>query len=160
MDHSTDDEISWDEQTQQQFEQLIAKIPVFLRGMAKEKVSKKAQSIVRNDNRTVISEKDMVDAFGRCPPLVQRLLELADIRIRSRDFGIVSIHLEGPDVVFGMENLRAGEPLFAEAPGSVRTPDERTVHLRLPESYLEASTLVAVLRQMFRKACVATEMIP
>lgn len=63
MDKTTDDGIQWDEETQKQFEQLIAKIPVFLRGMAREKVSKKAQSIARNDDRTVIGERDMVDAF-------------------------------------------------------------------------------------------------
>jgi len=63
MENSNGNEISWDEQTQKQFEQLIEKIPVFLRSTAKEKVSKKAQSIVRDDNRTVIGEKDMVDAF-------------------------------------------------------------------------------------------------
>lgn len=63
MDKSTDNEIGWDEPTQHQFEQLIAKIPVFLRSIAREKVSKKAQSITSDDNRTVINEKDMVDAF-------------------------------------------------------------------------------------------------
>jgi len=63
MDNSTDNEISWGEQTQHQFEQLIEKIPVFLRSIAREKVSQKAQSIARDNNRTVIGEKDMVDAF-------------------------------------------------------------------------------------------------
>lgn len=63
MDNTTGDVISWDEKTQQQFEQLIAKIPIFLRSTAKEKVSKKAQNLVRENDRTVIGEKDMVDAF-------------------------------------------------------------------------------------------------
>lgn len=63
MDHSTEDDINWDENTQQQFEQLITKIPIFLRSIAKEKVSKRAETIVNEDNRTMIVEKDMVDAF-------------------------------------------------------------------------------------------------
>jgi len=42
---------------------LIEKIPVFLRSIARERVSQKAQSIARDNNRTVIDEKDMVDAF-------------------------------------------------------------------------------------------------
>lgn len=63
MDNTTGGGIQWGEETRKQFEQLIEKIPVFLRGMAREKVSKRAQSIVRDDNRTVIGEKDMVDAF-------------------------------------------------------------------------------------------------
>jgi len=63
MDDSTESEINWDDHTRQKFEQLITKIPVFLRSMAKEKVSKRAETIVRDDNRTLIGEKDMVDAF-------------------------------------------------------------------------------------------------
>ena len=63
MSDSTENEISWDGQTEQQFEQLIVKIPIFLRDMAKAKVLKKAQSLVRQDNRAAIEEKDMVDAF-------------------------------------------------------------------------------------------------
>ena len=55
--------IIWDEVTRQKFQQLIDKVPVFLRGMAQEKVSKRAERIVREGNRSVIEEKDMVDAF-------------------------------------------------------------------------------------------------
>jgi len=56
-------QIDWDRDTRGKFDQLIAKIPVFLRNIAKEKVSKKAEDIVRGDKRTEIGEKDMVDAF-------------------------------------------------------------------------------------------------
>lgn len=55
--------IDWDRDTQEKFGQLIAKIPVFLRSLAKEKVLKRAETIVKDDHRTVIVEKDMVDAF-------------------------------------------------------------------------------------------------
>ena len=55
--------IIWDQPTQQKFQQLIDKVPVFLRGMAQEKVSKRAERIVREGNRSLIEEKDMVDAF-------------------------------------------------------------------------------------------------
>lgn len=63
MENSNENEIKWDEQTQKQFELLIEKIPIFLRNTAREKVSKKAKNIVRDDNRMMICEKDMVDAF-------------------------------------------------------------------------------------------------
>ncbi len=55
--------VIWDKTTHEKFEQLIGKIPVFLRGTAKEKVSQKAESIVRKENRQVVCEKDLVDAF-------------------------------------------------------------------------------------------------
>ncbi len=36
----------------------------------------------------------------------------------------------------------------ADAPGTVRMPDDKTIHLRLPPAYLEAGTLLPVLRKM------------
>ena len=53
----------WEKTTEEKFKQLIAKIPVFLRGIAEDKVSQRAESLARKENRTEISEKDMVDAF-------------------------------------------------------------------------------------------------
>jgi len=99
-------------------------------------------------------EHDLFDAFGPIPKQVRRLLELAEIRVFARSFGILSISLRPPDVIFLVENLKAAEPVFVKAPGTVRTPDSRTIHLRLPSKYLEESTLVAVLRKMLTKASV------
>ena len=55
--------IRWDQTTEEKFKQMIGKIPVFLRGIAQAKVSQKAESIVRKENRREVFEKDMVDAF-------------------------------------------------------------------------------------------------
>lgn len=55
--------ITWDKNTEEQFRQMIAKIPIFLRGIAEQKVSHKAENLAKKDNRTEVSEKDMVDAF-------------------------------------------------------------------------------------------------
>ncbi len=55
--------ISWDKATEEKFKQLIEKIPIFLRSIAEDKVSKRAERIVREENRLVVGEKDMVDAF-------------------------------------------------------------------------------------------------
>ena len=57
------DKISWDKAAQEKFNQLIEKIPVFLREMARDKVSKRVENIVRKENRSEVFEKDMVDAF-------------------------------------------------------------------------------------------------
>ncbi len=97
-------------------------------------------------------ERDLADAFGPVPKPMQRLLELAEIRVLARGFGVASISLRTPDVVFVVESVAMAEPLFVDAPGSVRMPDARTIHLRLPPSYLETATLVAVLRRMLGKA--------
>jgi hypothetical protein len=55
--------VAWHKETQEKFQQLIDKIPIFLRGIAQEKVSKKAENIAAKANRTEVTEKDMVEAF-------------------------------------------------------------------------------------------------
>ena len=55
--------VIWNKPTEEKFKQLIARVPVFLRDIAKEKISKRAESIVSKENRQEITEKDMVDAF-------------------------------------------------------------------------------------------------
>ncbi len=55
--------IGWEKDTEKKFGQLLEKIPVFLRNMAQEKVTKKAEAIVARDGRSQVIEKDMVDAF-------------------------------------------------------------------------------------------------
>ena len=55
--------INWDKNAQEKFQQMIGKIPIFLRGIAEKKVSQKAESIVRQEDRREVTEKDMVDAF-------------------------------------------------------------------------------------------------
>lgn len=101
-------------------------------------------------------EKDLVDAFGPIPKPMQRLLELAELRVMARKFSITSISLQPPDVIFQVESVASAQAVFAGAPGSVRMPDSRTIHLRLPPAYMESGTLVADLRRMFQKA-VQTE---
>ncbi len=54
---------AWDPATKKQFDQMIAKIPVFLRSIAEKKVGQRAEKIVKDSNRTVVEEKDMIDAF-------------------------------------------------------------------------------------------------
>ncbi len=79
---------------------------------------------------------------------MQRLIELAEIRVLARAFGIVSISRRPPDVIFIVEHLPSVEPLFTDAPGSVRMPDEKTIHLRPSPADLEPAALVSLLRRM------------
>lgn len=97
-------------------------------------------------------ERDLVDAYGPVPKLVERLIQLAEIRVLARACSISSISLRPPDVVFHVDHLPSAEAVFRSAPGSVRMADARTVHLRLPPSYLEPRTLPAVLKRMFERA--------
>ncbi len=104
-------------------------------------------------------EADLVDAFGPIPPTVARLLEVAEIRVSARQFGIKSINLVPPDVVFKVARMTITEPVFHDAPGTVRMPDMETIHLRPPPGYLAPSTLLPILRNMFRKAMSQMEVV-
>jgi len=55
--------MTWEPCVQALFERMVAKIPVFLRSIAEKKVFQKAQDLAQKDNRTVVTEKDLVDAF-------------------------------------------------------------------------------------------------
>ncbi|OGX27694.1 MAG: hypothetical protein A2705_04725 [Omnitrophica WOR_2 bacterium RIFCSPHIGHO2_01_FULL_52_10] len=55
--------INWETTTKEKFGQLLEKVPVFLRAMAREKVAKKAEAIVTQEGRVQVTEKDLVDAF-------------------------------------------------------------------------------------------------
>ena len=55
--------MNWEKNTEEKFNQLIAKVPVFLRDLARKKVSQKAENLAQAKGQTEVLEKDMVDAF-------------------------------------------------------------------------------------------------
>ncbi len=93
-------------------------------------------------------QRDVEDAFGRPPEPVQCLLDLAEIRIKAAAWGIKSIVLTPPDIIFTIKSLAAVKDLFTNAPGSVRTPDPKTIHFRPPPTYLEPTTILPILRRL------------
>ena len=69
MTQQTQGRITWDKPTEEKFLKILEQIPALIRGIAETRVSKKAESILREQNRLVINEKDMVDAFfAETPP--------------------------------------------------------------------------------------------
>ena len=58
-----EEKIAWEMDTKQKFQQMIEKIPIFLRPLAEKKVSEKAEDLARKENRLEVTQKDMVDAF-------------------------------------------------------------------------------------------------
>jgi len=97
-------------------------------------------------------EKDLIDAFGPIPQPVSRLIQLAEVRVLGRRFGIKSISLHRPDIVFRVEQAARAEPVFIDAPGTVRMADGQTIHVRPPPNYLEdQDTLLAILRRMLSR---------
>ena len=60
--------ILWEKSILVKFDQMIERIPVFLRPIAQSKVSQRAERLVKESNRNEITEKDMVDAFFKETP--------------------------------------------------------------------------------------------
>ncbi|MCH8853009.1 MAG: transcription-repair coupling factor [Planctomycetes bacterium] len=95
-------------------------------------------------------ETDLDDAFGPHPAEVGILLELANLRILAQPWSIRSIIVKKPDLIFQYDDLSKAEAVFRSQEGLagvVRMPDPRTIHWRVPDSYFEPKTLLAVLRK-------------
>lgn len=90
---------------------------------------------------------DLTDAFGPPPSEVDMLLGLAELRVLSQTWGVRSIVLKPPDVIFAVDEMQRVQPLFAAGPGSPRVPDAHTVHWRLPARLLEMPRLLEILRK-------------
>jgi transcription-repair coupling factor (superfamily II helicase) len=108
----------------------------------------------KNDQDLKRLAEELADLFGPVPEQVQVLLDMTEIRILASRWQIKSIIVSGPDLVFALEADTATQHLFERAPGTVRIPDPKTVHLRLEKSYFEPQTLMSILRKMLRKTPV------
>jgi hypothetical protein len=64
------DRITWDKPTEEKFQKILEQIPDMVRGIAEVRIVKKAESILREQNRSIIGEKDMIDAFFAETPAV------------------------------------------------------------------------------------------
>lgn len=107
----------------------------------------------RTDKDLKLLEDELNDLFGRICPEVQKLLELAEIRILASKAGIRAITISGSDIVFSLEkdNPKKAIDIFAKTPGKLRIPDPLTVYIRLDDKYLEPDTICAVLRKILSK---------
>ncbi len=60
--------MDWDPDAQVKFDQMMAKVPVFLRELAQKQIAEKAEAFAKGENRDQVLEKDMVDAFFKITP--------------------------------------------------------------------------------------------
>jgi transcription-repair coupling factor (superfamily II helicase) len=80
---------------------------------------------------------ELVDRFGPRPPMVERLIRLADLRIRAHRWRIDSIHLEQQleqdFIVFRYSDRSRIETLARRFRGQLRIVDDRNVYVPLAE---------------------------
>ena len=96
-------------------------------------------------------QADLRDAYGDIPEAVDTLLNIAGIRVAAGALGIGSIVLMRPDIIFSIRDWDQAKAAFEGAAGTVRMPDDRTVHWRLPPDYLEPKMLLTVMRNQLNK---------
>ena len=110
--------------------------------------------IIKCDTQAELEQlaSDLTDAYGKFPPIVQTLLDVAEILLLAGSVGIQSIVRMDPDLIFTVRDFQAAKAFFADAPGSVRLPDEKTVYWRPPKAYFEMPTMITVLLRRLRLA--------
>ncbi|MCC6283916.1 MAG: transcription-repair coupling factor [Phycisphaerales bacterium] len=97
-------------------------------------------------------ERDLAAAYGSAPRQVERLLDLARIRVASSALGVRSINRRDPDILFRTDAPQRLVDHFKGAPGTVTAlpppANDRfcEVYFRPPPKYLEGDTLLTVLR--------------
>ena len=61
--------ITWDKATEEKFLKILEQIPDMVRGIAETRINKKIESILREGDQSVVTEKVMIDAFfAETPP--------------------------------------------------------------------------------------------
>jgi len=92
--------------------------------------------------------EEIADLFGPIPPAVQRVLDLAEIRLLAWAHGIRRIIRRDRDLIFTVTEDTRTADLFARAPGRVTILDPKTVYVRPEPRDLEADRLVEMLRRL------------
>lgn len=92
--------------------------------------------------------QDLTNAYGDPPPPAQALLDLAQLRIAATLIGVEAIKLDGLDVIFRTARPQKLWPYLTGVPGRASVIDDRTVYWRPPPAYVEAPTLLVVLRKL------------
>jgi transcription-repair coupling factor (superfamily II helicase) len=101
--------------------------------------------------------QDLIDAYGPLPPQATALIDLTAVRLAASRLGVLSIELDGPDMIFRARQPHKLQTLLAQAQGRVSLIDDSTVYYRPPSSYLESATLLPVIKRLFTRAAVLDE---
>jgi transcription-repair coupling factor (superfamily II helicase) len=97
-------------------------------------------------------EQDMKDAYGEPPRQAIVLFALMESKLLAGLYGISSVIKKDPDVVLTVSDAQKAQAALTGAPGTLRVIDEKTVYLRMPPVFLEAETLLMVLKNLLRAA--------
>lgn len=97
-------------------------------------------------------QQDLKDAFGEPLRPMIVLVALTELRLLAGHYGVESIIKQEPDAVIKLRDAQRVQKALIGAPGTLRIVDERTLYFRPPPGYLEAETLLLVLRNLMYAA--------
>jgi len=98
-----------------------------------------------NDFRT-----ELDDRFGPPPPVLERLLTLAELRVAAHRWQISSIRMEDRYVVFGYTARPLIRQLSALSGERLRVVDERTAYLPLEEGVTGSDQIVGEVKSLLQ----------
>jgi len=94
---------------------------------------------------------EIVDRFGPLPPPVERLTNLAELRIHAHRWQILSIHREDGYAVFHYAPTSGIKHLAARSGRRLRVVDERSAYLPLPKGMTESEEIVDEVRALLEQ---------
>ncbi|MBN2577832.1 MAG: transcription-repair coupling factor [Pirellulales bacterium] len=93
---------------------------------------------------------ELIDRFGPPPADAEHLLTLAEIRIFAHAWGIDSIHLEDPYVVFTYTSAEKIRRLALREGGKLRVVDNRSAYLPVEKEVGNREPLLNLLKSLLR----------
>jgi transcription-repair coupling factor (superfamily II helicase) len=94
---------------------------------------------------------ELLDRFGPPPPLVENLMEFAEVRIAAHHWQIASIHLENQYAVFVYSSARHIQQLAALSGGRLRVVDGRSAYLPLGKEVAQPELLLREVKSLLQQ---------
>ncbi|MBN1854927.1 MAG: transcription-repair coupling factor [Pirellulales bacterium] len=94
---------------------------------------------------------ELADRFGPPPPLVERLLERAELRILAHRHGIGSIHIENPYVVLGYTSRQQIAAVAAANGEKLRIVDSKSAYLPVGKEIIEQGHVPQILKSLLQQ---------
>jgi transcription-repair coupling factor (superfamily II helicase) len=100
---------------------------------------------------------ELVDRFGPPPRPVERLLELAELRMDAAVWQISAIYVEDQFLVFRYDDRQRIEQLVRQHAGKLRLVDEKRVYLPLPKDLSDRDRLWRIAKSVLRPPQATTK---
>jgi len=101
---------------------------------------------------------ELVDRFGEPPRCVERLLDLAGLKMDAAVWRISSIYVEGEFVVLRYDDRKRIEQLVRQQKGKLRLVDEKSVYLPLPANLDDKDRIWRIVKSVLRPVVAAPSM--